>query len=338
MPVEAIYSFLVHPAKNADNPPEISGTQIPRFGSLYEMLISVFERAPRECNIEIIFRPDDNGRQRNECRDSLITYTENPNLENGKAVAGKLQEVTTHRSGLGLLFLIKGIIGREHCLVISRFPADQGIIAQEDDQNLSVEFIERIFMKNAKAYKSAIYISESLSGGFWDGMAIDRQISGYRELSDYWIREFLQSELRTTGQAGTKRLAVALRTAIRTFQGLSVRQELISTTRILRGRHGQTASARQIVEQLRLSQEAVEAVENAFPRPDLMNEVFQFDLDEFNKHVIYRSIELDNGGILIAEDNRFEEVFNRQELDKNEGRIRFITEGRIVDEILRKSR
>ncbi len=335
MPIEVIHSFLVHPAKHAEESPEISGTQIPRHGRLYEMLTEVFTRAPKECNIEIVFRPDVEGRQKNECRDLLVAYVEKPGIDNGRAVAAKLQNVTTHRSGLGLLFLTKGMVDTDHVLVISRFPADQGIIAQESARDLSVQFIERVFMKSAKAYKSAFYVSDSLGGGFWDGKAIDRQISGPRELSDYWIREFLFSELRTTGAAGTKRLAVALREAIRSASELGVRQELISCVGVLRGRHGQQISTRQVVEQLGLSQEAILTLEHAFARSDLMNEFFQFDRTEFEKHAPYRAVELDSGGLLIAEDSRFEEIFERQDLNVSDGRVRYMTEGRIIDERLR---
>jgi hypothetical protein len=55
---------------------------------------------------------------------------------------------------------------------------------------------------------------------------------------------------------------------------LDVRQELISTAGVLRGRQGQQISARQLVEQIQLSQEAINTLENAFLRPDLMDEVF----------------------------------------------------------------
>src|ERR1041384_7754219 len=131
-------------------------------------------------------------------------------IPRGRLIANRLQAVSTHRSGLGLLFLMKGDVNGEHRLVISRFPADQGVIAEEHAERLSVEFVERVFMKSAKAYKSVMYSAETPEDGYWQGRAVYLQISGPRELSDYWIREFLISELRTTGPAGTKRLAIAI--------------------------------------------------------------------------------------------------------------------------------
>ncbi len=148
MPIEQIHSFLIHPSKHAEEQPEISGTQLPHNGPLYNMLGRLFDRAMLECDIEIVFRPNDEGHQQNDCRDLLVAYAREPTLQSGRSLANRLQEVTTHRSGLGLLFLMKGEINGTHILVISRFPADQGVIAQEQAQNLTVEFIERVFMKS----------------------------------------------------------------------------------------------------------------------------------------------------------------------------------------------
>lgn len=336
MTIERIHSFLVHPAKNVEEQPAISGAQIPLRGSLYNMLNGVFSKAPQECDVDIVFRPDNEGQQNNVCRNLVVAYAQRPLIENGRKLAKRLQSVSTNRSGLGLLFLIKGTVDDKHQLVISRFPADQGVVAQEHAQRLSVEFIERVFMKNTRAYKSALYSSDSFERGFWDGHAVDHQISGARELSDYWIRDFLTSELRTTGPAGTKRLAVALRSAIQSAGELGIRQELISAVSLLRNKHGQRQSVRQLVEQLGLSPEAANALKSAFSRSELMDEVFQFDRDEFQRHAPYRSVELDNGGILIAEDALFAEVFRQEVVNEADNYTRFITEGCVIDERLRK--
>lgn len=341
MTVTRAHSFLVHPAKGEADPPEIGGTTVPKSGKLAGMLEDVFERAPSECKIEIVFRPEDDGSQRNACRDDLLSYLNGPTLSKGRSLATSLQDVTTNRSGLGLMFLIAGIVQGRHRLVVSRFPADEGIIAEENRRQLSVEFIERVFMKSAKAYKSVIYQCGSLQGGFWDGFAIDKQISGEgKELSDYWIRDFLKSELRTTGPAGTKRIAVALREAIRSAPDVQTRQELVAASMLLRNRDGQAKSGRQLVNELGLTGEASDALEHALPRGDLLEDTFTFDREEFEKQLAYRSVELDNGAILMSENSTFAEVFTQEEVDSHQRRprIKFSTEGRVVDELLRRTR
>lgn len=338
MTLEHVHSYLVHPSKGDEDPPEIGGTSIPLGGSLGKMLDGVFERAAVECDIDIVFTPEEDGTQNNVCRTLLVDYINGPNLTKGRRIALRLQEVTTNRSRLGLLFLMQGSMDQNNGLVISRFAADQGVIAEEDRDTLSVEFIERVFMKNAKAYKSAIYQSDSPQRGFWDGRAVDHQISGPKELSDYWIRDFLMSELRTTGPAGTRRMAIALRNAIRSADDLETRQELIASTTLLRGQHGRNVSGTNLVTQLGLSPSAASAVAAQLPRPELMSEVFRFDREEFDTHVLYRLVELDNGGVLLAEDAEFDQVFDAEPVDRDASLYRFSTEGRIVDTRLKKTK
>ena len=338
MAVSQIHRFLVHPAKRVEEQPQIGGTQVPKRGQLYEMLASIYAKAPTECDIDVLFRPDDQGHQVNPCRDELVSYVRQPNVAHGRQVAARLQVVTTLRSGLGLLFLMTGKEGTQSRLVVSRFPADQGIIAEEKRDRLSVAFIERVFMKNAKAYKSVYYQSDSLDRGFWDGRAVDRQVSGPKELSDYWLREFLVSELRTPGPAGTKRIATALRAATRSAGTPEVRHELVSAASLIRGQDGKTTTARQLVDRLGLTEEAVAALEHEFARPELMDEAFRFDRDEFERHVLYRMTELDNGAILLAEDEQFDEVFEQTPVSTQSPRTRFATEGQVIDERLRRTR
>lgn len=338
MKLTDIHSFLVHPAKNVDSQPGISGTSVPRNGSLFRMLNQLFERAPVECDVQIVFSPDNKGHQNNPCRDCLEAYARGPSVPLGRIVAERLQQVTTHRSGLGLLFLLKGLGSHgNHALVISRFPADQGVVAQEHAGTLSVEFLERVFMKNAKAYKSALYTTSSLRAGFSDGKAVDRQLSGPRDLSEYWIGEFLMSELRTTGPAGTRRLAEALRTAVKAEKDPDVKQELISAAGLMRGQDGKTRSAVAIVKRLGLSDEAADAIMKAYPRPELMSESFRFDSTEFERHALYRAVELDTGALLLAEDAKFDDVF-RTHLLVAEQKVRYTTEGKVVDQRFRKTK
>ena len=338
MAIETIHSFLVHPAKNVDDQPDISGTVVPRQGGLFDLLNDVYERAPDECNIAVVFRPDNNGDQRNECRDALLGYTQAPTIAAGRSIAQRLQEVTTHRSGLGLLFLLKGEddAGR-HSLVVSRFPADQGIVAREDNLRLTVEFIEQVFMRNARSYKSAFYRTDALAAGFWEGQAVDRQISGARDLSEYWIGDFLQSELRTTGPAGTRRLVVAIRDAVRKTSSLAVKQELVAATHLLRGQAGRTQSARTLMRRIGFTEEAERAVIESFPRRELLTENFRFSVDELDRQALYHTVELDNGALLTAETESFPEVFEREPMVA-EGTVRYSTEGRVVDERIRKTK
>ena len=162
MPFSRGHSFLVHPskaeAKAESAQPNIGGVEVtPQAGKLFGMLSRVFDRAHDECTIEIAFRPDSNGQQLNNVCTLLKTYLKHPNLRTARKVAERLQAVTTHRSGLGLLFLLAGSDSNGSRLIVARFPADEGIVATEKSKTLSLEFLERVFMKSAYSYKAALY-------------------------------------------------------------------------------------------------------------------------------------------------------------------------------------
>src|SRR3990172_3534828 len=177
MDLQIIHSFLVHPDKGEQNQTPIRGTRVTGSGQLTRMLGGIFQAAPTECTHDISFLPNENGRQQNDCKDLLLTYLTSPTKQHGLQIAQRLQSYTTHRSGLGLLFLMVGKQRNESRMVVSRFPADVGILAEEGSNTLTVQFIERIFMKSATAYKSAVYEGASFHADFWTGRAIDKQIN-----------------------------------------------------------------------------------------------------------------------------------------------------------------
>jgi hypothetical protein len=339
MAIQHIHTYLVHPGKGSGADPRIGGTDVQFKGKLFQLLSDIYVKANKECDIEISFNRDSTGKQQNPCRDLVIEYLNGPTLARGRQIAERLERVTDRRSGLGLLFLITGEEDNAQKIVISRFPADSAILAEEDQRNLTVEFLERVFMKSARAYKAVTYQDSSLKSGFWLGQAIDKQINNQStKLSDYWIAEFLDSDFRTTSAAGTRRLAVALRNAARKSADVSVKTEIAAAVTLAQGLNGRRLNANEFVDHFGLSKPARQVVANAMKVPGLAEERFQFDWQEFSKQVAYRSVELDTGGTLTAESAAFEKIFHREVIDEGQQKVRFSTEGKVVSEKLGKTK
>jgi hypothetical protein len=236
-----------------------------------------------------------------------------------------------------LLFLIVGKEARKHKIVISRFPTDTAILADENAQNLTVQFLERVFMKSASSYKAVVYEDASLQAEFWTGRAVDRQVtSRVIELSEYWIFDFLDSNFRVTAAAGTRRLAVALRNAAKNTDDLSVKREIVAAVTLAAGLNGKNTSIRQFEDQFGLSSTARDAIKRELRSPASADDRFRFDFDEFNNQVGYRSIELDNGALMMAQSAEFDDVFHQEVIDKEAHAVRISTEGKVVSEKLRK--
>lgn len=335
MAIEAIHSFLVSPSKDVAEPPEIGGTELPLKGKLFNMLAEIYAKSDTECRIDIAFNHDGNGNQRNEARDLLLAYTATPSLDVGRPIAKRLQSVTTKRSGLGLLFLLVGKEGPDHKVIVSRFPADNGIWAEQKKDALTVSFLERVFMKSATSYKAAMYLGSSLKNGFWDGRCVDKQVnSDVVTISDYWIKQFLASDFKTTPAQGTRRVAIALKKAIRETTDLKAKEEIVAATRLASGLHGTVISAQSLAKKFSFSGAAEEVFKKQFP-PGLYTERFKVDGTEYSKHIAFHSIELSNGGIVTAEASKFEDVFMREQIN---GKTRFSTEGVIVAERIRTTK
>ena len=146
----------------------MGGTTVALNSKLFPLLSEIYARSDIECDIDIAFNRSTSGTQQNPCRDLIVTYVSGPTLIRGRHIAERLEAVTTHRSGLGLLFLIVGNEGKDHKIVISRFPAHSAISAEEDQQTLNVEFLERVFMRSARMHTRQSYTepcpSQQVSG------------------------------------------------------------------------------------------------------------------------------------------------------------------------------
>ena len=174
MPIEQIPTFLVHPNKGGTETKGIGGAKLPLEGKLFALLSNIYEKSERECEIDISFDKGDDGKQINACRTLITGYVAEQTLPKARKIAERLAGFTTHRSRLGLLFLIVGKEGADHKIVVSRFPADTGVLAEEKRETLSVAFLERVFMKNAtlactRFRRHRVRCFDGTGGGSWRG-------------------------------------------------------------------------------------------------------------------------------------------------------------------------
>lgn len=338
MKIKKVYSYLSYPSKHEDKQPQIGGATIPHNGRLYDMLKDIFDKSDNECNIPICFMPEKDGSQNNDCMNEVIGLVKSPNISSGRKIAERLQKVTTGKSGMGLLFMILAQDGNNHKIMMSRFPADQGIMAEQNSMTLKVKFIEQVFLKNAHSYKAVVYKGASPEADFWTGDAVDKQTNhGVKDVANYWIKEFLLSDFKTTSKAGTKRLAIALRGAILSTDNLGVKHEMTSAAVLAKNMKGKNITISDFYNQFNLSEESQTAINKQLKSSRLTVDKFKFDLIEFVKHLSYKTVEIDNGAILTAPMEKFDECFQENELENSEVKI-FQTRGKVINEKLKKSK
>lgn len=331
--ITKMYSYLITPGKGNDAATPVAGTEIPLKGRMFAMLKEIFDNAEDQCKIPIKFSMNGDGDQKNPVRDEIVSFLKAPSEPNGLVIAKRLQDVTTGRSALGLLFFTVGTNGLgESKLVISRFPADQGVLAEHGSSGLTVQFVEKVFMKSAHAYKSALYVGTSHDGDFWDGHAVDRQINSAGSLADYWIRDFLQSDFKITAKEGTKQLALALKEASVKLTKDTDRAEIVAAIQLVKNLDGQATSIYDFATRFGLSKTVKETLVSNLPHAELAGLTFKFDGEEFARHAGYISKELDTGAILTAPAENFDKVFSSKAVPSKEGEIEFTTAGKVISQ------
>ncbi|MDO6421551.1 hypothetical protein [Saccharophagus degradans] len=337
MKIDKIISFLTYPGKHAEEQPEISGATIPKEGKLFNMLSGLFDSSESDCNIPIIFLTEDDS-QNNSVRDEVVKLATSKSIGDGKILAQRLQLATTEKSGMGLIFFTIGSDGANHKIVISRFPADEGIVAERSSNTLKVEFVEEVFLKSAYSYKAVMYQFPIPNHDLWTGFAVDKQVNhGAKEVAAYWISDFLKSDFQTTPKQGTKRLAMALRDAISSCQDANTKHEIVSSAKLAKNIPNKAMSIEEFCDQFHLSDGAKQQICSQVKPARLLKDKFVFDRGEFDKHLSYKMVELDNGAILSAQASKFDDCFEATSTE-NDNSVRFVTSGRVIDEKLRRSK
>lgn len=85
-----------------------------------------------------------------------------------------------------------------------------------------------------------------------------------------------------------------------------------------------------------LSSAARSAIMSQLKTEKLAHERFSFEDGEFQSVLAFKSIELSNGGTLTAPSSNFDDVFHQERVD-GVG-VRFVTEGKIINEKLKPTR
>jgi len=128
-------------------------------------------------------------------------------------------------------------------------------------------------------------------------------------MADYWIIDFLLSDMATTGAAGTKRLALALKATLTSTTDVNVKREITSAVHLAANIPNKALTISEFCDSFHLSPQTKSAISAKVNPSRLINEKFKFDQREFGKHIAYKQVELDNGAVLTAPVEKFEECF-----------------------------
>ena len=336
MPITNAFAYLIAPGKGLNETPVISSKEIAiEQNKLSAMLAGIFSDETGAHDFEITFNPASDGTQVNECRNLMLAFHTSPTAHTGLPIAQRLQKVTDNRSGTGLFFLLRGNHGLKQRLVMSRFPTDQAILADTTSGSLDVEFLEQVFIKRLTSYKAAMVEHPSPPDGFWKGIATDRQAGQSGEhISEYWLRDFLNADFSETPAQGTRRLATALKDAMKANPSLSVKSEIAHASSLASAVfQNKSLTIKGFCDHFALSAAAQDTIKTALPKSSLFGKTFMFDSNQFKIVAPFRTVEMNTGAILTAPNDEFETIF---ETTKPGDVVEYKTRGKINDQRLTK--
>jgi hypothetical protein len=336
MVVQRAFAYLIAPGKGQSVYDPVSSKEIALDANkLGTMLQDIFSSDPGAHDFDITFKSSSDGTQINECRELLVSFNSDPTEAHGRKIAERLQNFSDNRCGTGLLFVMNGYRGLKSRTVLSRFPTDQAILADINSGNLSVEFLEQVFIKRLSSYKAASFQHQCPEEGFWDGIATDRQAGRSGEhISEYWLKDFLNADFSETAAEGTRRLAKALKIAMRTNPNLEVKTELAHASSLVSSVFSdKSLSISDFCDHFALSEAARQTIKGSLTKPSLFSKKFMFDAAQFKMAAPFRTVEMDNGAILTAPNDEFESIFHAHAQDDY---VEYRTRGKINDQRLAK--
>jgi hypothetical protein len=296
------YIYLGYIAPQKDSNEEISilskNLDIQESDPTSKYLLKIFDKALNECRIKIQFISDD--LQHNEFRENLLKLMRAKDLESKKEIsdqfAEKMAKLTDERMGNGLLMIVQGEKGNTTRLVISRFKSEEMIFTKILKGDLKIDFIKEAFSKKTREYKSVLFEDVISNRSFWTGFAVDKQSSadGVRDLSDYWVEDFLTAKSVINDIQGTVYLARTLKNLIKSIEDVDQQQAIIDSIITIHSRGDGDISINEYANSY-LPLELREIIKKEVNDDHYFNSRFTIDTETFNTQLGYKTVILQNG-------------------------------------------
>lgn len=339
MEIEKVFCFSSPVGKVSDElwKKYIKHTEIQEDHDVFNKMVQLVADVKKDCNLNIKFTSTD-GKQDNEVRNMIINIVKSKDANTIRPLVERLSSKTDNKSKSGLVFIIIGNINKNTFIIIARFPAEEGIVVNDKDKKIKVEIIDEVFLKNSHRYKLVYFEGKSVQGDFWKGLALDKQINEsvnyIREISDYWIYDFLQCELEMTSKRGSTLLAKTFRSALNSDLPDSDKEDLIKLSLGIKQFDGKKTSIKTILKKVNMSEAIQEKIIKSLPNREVADTIFDFSSIHFNGIFNLRVKYLDTGAIIIGPNDVFDNLFNPL-LVADSGITRYTTEGITTNETVR---
>ncbi|MEN6293500.1 MAG: hypothetical protein ABFD07_15990, partial [Methanobacterium sp.] len=240
-----------------------------------------------------------------------------------------------NRNGTGLFVLIEGKKAETTRLLLNRFREDEVVFSDVEGSELNIELLSQAFSKKSRFYKLAVYEDIFSERSFWKGFAKDKQKNSgsSKEISDYWIKDFLLCDLAVNSIQGTKSFSKVIRNMLRKIDKIEEKEMIISAILSLKNRTDQYISVESFCDQY-LNEELKAKIRTDMNDNYTFQSMFEIDSETYKQELGSKITTLDNGVIVTAPTFLYDEYVKEEELE--DGKMKLIVEGIVEDKKLNK--
>lgn len=332
MQIKKIIGFVSPVGKKSQNIKldDLYGQVIKSNTKIFNLIEEIILKSNDECDIKIKFTALGNN-QDNDVRDEIIKIVKDFKVDTCKPLVRNLSYITDNNIKEGLLFFVLAEHNNYNRFLIARFPGETGITKKVTNGKLEFDVTDDIFLKNSRRYKAVYYDSKDQ---YWVGFAVDKQVNDrsgkIKEISEYWIRDFLKSELSMSSKRGSKILATAIRRTITETNDDEIKKELIGVSTTIKNLNGSKLSISDTLDKLNLSNKTKDEVKIKMSDAKMNKIAFILDISEFNNSFNYLVNILDNGAVVMGPADKFDDLWLKQ--DQANGNTLYSTEGSPIQE------
>lgn len=296
-------------------------------------LLKIFDEVTSNCKINVLFASNDN--QQNGLRSNILSLLNSNRSDTQFKIAfdlsEKLAKATDDRNKHGLFIILIGKKLSSYRVVLIRFRAEEVVYKKVIKGGFKIDLLKEAFTKNSKHYKVAYFEDElAEKGSFWTGYILDRQRTGdaKNEVSDYWIKDFLECEYAMTNLQGTRKLADYIKSYIKTLDSIDATNVVIDSVINLRNNLGNEMSILSYAEDF-LPPNLRTDFRNFVGDDDVNNTLFNIDIDTYDFELPFKTITTDNKITLTVPTFMGSSLLTEKILE--DGRKEFTFSGRVTN-------
>jgi len=261
-----------------------------------DFFIPLFAKQPDKYPIDIVFKPE-GGVQQNSVR-SLIRKIvfEDPDEKQSvtRELAILLAKASDKRSPTGLFIIMTGSIGDLSRILLWKFPADETLQAIVSSIGISIQLLQDAFSRKSTYFKAAMFEGSPAEDSFWKGKIEDKQAKHrIKEVSEFWILNFLNAAPALTDARGTKILSKGFRETIKKIDSVEKKSGLIDAVNVIKSQSGNNISIRECANRY-MAEDVRDIFIKCAGGKAIADAIFKIDRDVLSKELKIKSVTLDN--------------------------------------------